>query len=90
MRKIDYIETISRSSEDITRKDVNYIVNELFSLMAKDLINGEKITISNFGTFSVSITKPINIYNPQDGSLIKNSIQKRIHFKASDYIKGKR
>ena len=28
--------------------------NELFKLMADDLRNGKKITISNFGTFEVS------------------------------------
>ncbi|MBQ7276276.1 MAG: HU family DNA-binding protein [Bacilli bacterium] len=88
MIKKDYIDRIVSNNEDIKRKDVVLIINQLFELMSQDLIDGETITISNFGTFEPSITKPINVYSPYDGKLIKVDNQLRIHFKTSNYIKN--
>lgn len=90
MTKVDYINRIyALSDEKVLKKDIVFTMNKLFELMAEDLKNGEKITISNFGTFEVSETKPMNIYSPYDGKLLENVVQKRIHFKASNNLKEK-
>lgn len=90
MTKVDYINRIyALSDEKVLKKDIIFTMNKLFELMAEDLKNGEKITISNFGTFEVSETKPMNIYSPYDGKLLENVVQKRIHFKASNNLKEK-
>ncbi len=90
MTKVDYINRIyAASDEKVLKKDIVFTMNKLFELMAEDLKNGEKITISNFGTFEVSETKPMNIYSPYDGKLLENVVQKRIHFKASNNLKEK-
>lgn len=86
MIKKDYIDRIYEKGE-VSRKDITYVINELFNLMAEDLRNEEKITISNFGSFEVSKTKPIDIYSPYDGKLLPAVVQKRIHFKSSNFIK---
>ena len=90
MTKVDYINRIyAASDEKVLKKDIVFTMNKLFELMAEDLKKGEKITISNFGTFEVSETKPMNIYSPYDGKLLENVVQKRIHFKASNNLKEK-
>ena len=90
MTKVDYINRIyAASDEKVLKKDIVFTMNKLFELMAEDLKNGERITISNFGTFEVSETKPMNIYSPYDGKLLENVVQKRIHFKASNNLKEK-
>lgn len=89
MIKKDYVDRIVNNT-GIQRKDVNIVVNELFSLMTEDLINQEPITISNFGSFETNKTKPINVYNPIDGKLVKVEEQLRVHFKTSNYIKNSR
>lgn len=90
MKKEDYIERIyALSNAEITKKDIIFVMNNLFNLMGEDLKKGEKITISNFGTFEVSTTKPMNIYSPYDGRLLENVTQRRIHFKASNNLKDK-
>lgn len=90
MTKVDYINRIyALSDEKVLKKDIVFTMNKLFELMAEDLKKGEKITISNFGTFEVSETKPMNIYSPYDGKLLENVVQKRIHFKASNNLKEK-
>lgn len=90
MRKEDYIKRIYEKSEErITKKDILFVINSLFEYMSEDLKNGEKITISNFGTFEAKKTKAMNIYSPYDGKLLENVVQNRIHFKASNALKEK-
>ena len=90
MKKEDYIERIYELGKgDVKKKDIVFVMNNLFNLMGEDLKKDEKITISNFGTFEVSYTKPMNIYSPYDGKLLENVTQKRIHFKASNNLKDK-
>ena len=91
MKKEDYIQRIYEKSEGaITKKDIIFVMNNLFDLMGEDLKNNEKITISNFGTFESSYTKPMDIYSPYDGKKIENVVQRRIHFKASNNLKDKK
>ena len=91
MIKEDYIKRIYENNNgEINKKDIVTVINMLFELMGEDLKCNEKITISNFGTFEVHETKPMNIYSPYDGKLLENVVQKRIHFKASNNLKDKK
>ena len=89
MIKQDYIDRLFEKGV-AQKKDITNVINELFKLMADDLRNGEKITISNFGTFEVSKVKPLEVYSPYDGKLIHVDEQQRVHFKSSNYIKNKK
>ena len=89
MIKQDYIDRLFEKGI-AQKKDITNVINELFKLMADDLRNGEKIMITNFGTFETAKTKPFNVYSPYDGKLIENITQIRVHFKSSNYIKNKK
>ena len=90
MIKEDYINRIFELGEGkVYKKDIVFTINTLFKLMADDLKNDEKITISNFGSFEVATSKPTNIYSPYDGKLLENVVQRRVHFKSSNYLKEK-
>ena len=82
MNKNDIINQISQDFNK-TKKDVGLIIDAFLDHISNTLKNNEKVAISNFGTFSKNITKPMNIYSPYDGKLIKNVKQTRIHFKSS-------
>lgn len=86
MIKQDYIDRIYETGE-VSKKDISFVINYLFKLMASDIKNGEKVTISNFGTFEQSKSKPTNIYSPYDGRLIEGKVQTRILFKPSKFLK---
>ena len=88
MIKQDYVQRIYDKGI-ASKKDITNVINELFILMADDLKNGEKITITNFGTFEVSKVKATQVYSPYDGKLINVDEQQRVHFKSSSYIKNK-
>ena len=86
MNKTDYINKIS-TNLDFTKKDVGLIIDEFINLMTNDLKNGEKIMLTNFGTFETSKTKAFNVYSPYDGKLIEGISQVRVHFKSSNHLK---
>lgn len=86
MNKVDYVNRIS-SNLNYTKKDVSIIIDELFELIKNDLKSGEKVMITNFGTFETSKTKPFDVYSPYDGKLIEGVSQYRVHFKSSSALK---
>lgn len=86
MNKNDYVNRIS-GNLDFTKKEVSLIIDEFFKLVCEDLKNGEKIMITNFGSFETSKTKPFNVYSPYDGKLIEGLVQTRVHFKSSNGLK---
>ena len=55
MTKNDLIRELYKNlSEQHTLKDLTVIVDEIFNIMAKKLIKGEEVQLSDFGTFSVA------------------------------------
>lgn len=82
MNKNDIVNNISLKYGK-SKKDINIIIDAFLDQITQALQNDEKITLTNFGIFTKRITKPIDIYSPYDGKLIKNVRQTRISFRSS-------
>ena len=55
MTKDDLIlELYKNLSEKHTLKDLTFIVDEIFNIMAEKLKKGQEVQLSDFGTFSVA------------------------------------
>ena len=55
MTKDDLIRELYKNlSEKHTLKDLNFIVDEIFNILAEKLKKGEEVQLSDFGTFSVA------------------------------------
>ena len=55
MTKDDLIRELYKNlSEKHTLKDLTFIVDEIFNIMAEKLKKGEEVQLSDFGTFSVA------------------------------------
>ena len=55
MTKDDLIRELYKNlSEKHTLKDLNFIVDEIFNIMAEKLKKGEEVQLLDFGTFSVA------------------------------------
>lgn len=85
MNKKDLIDIVSEKTNN-TKKNTTKIVDSFIEEISKSLANNDKVLISNFGTFFVSETKPMNIYSPYDGKLIKDVIQTRVRFNSSQNL----
>lgn len=82
MNKSELIKKVSFKLNK-TQKETSDIINETFAIIAEVLEVGEKVVISNFGTFKVVETKPFECFNPINGEKMQIASQKRIRFNSS-------
>lgn len=87
MTKSDLIDQVSEMNPDMTKKQVEFIVNTLFDSVKETLQKGEKVTIKGFGTFNVRTNNPKNGRNPKSGVFIKVPAKIAPYFRPSKEIK---
>lgn len=77
-------ELISKISEDtdITKTQVNAVLDSFVNTVTKTLLEGGKVTLVGFGTFSVSERIERNGRNPKTGETLKIKAKKVAKFKA--------
>ena len=69
MTKTDLIAQVAANTE-MSKKDAERAVSAMFEALGKAMAEGEKITISGFGTFEVRDRAPRTGRNPHTGEKI--------------------
>ena len=72
MKKKEYVKKIG-DKLDINYNVVTKVIDEFIDEMANQLATNDKISISNFGTFTKTLIKAKNQFSPIDGSELNNS-----------------
>lgn len=82
-------ELISKIAEraDSSQDDARRHLNEFLGLVEEELAKGNKLTLTGFGTFSVSERKARTGRNPRTGAEIKIPATKVPQFKAGKVLK---
>ena len=84
MNRLDIIKAVS---EVLTTKgEAASAVRRIFDVITNSLRNGEKVVISNFGTFRVKSRRPRQGRNPKTGSIVSVPPRRGIRFKASKNV----
>ena len=78
--KADLIESVVQETS-LSRKDVEQVLDSAIDTIVKTLRGGDKLTISGFGTFSVSSRAARTGRNPQTGEPIQIAASKSPHLK---------
>lgn len=86
MHKNDLVGIISRTT-GFPQKDADLFITTFINAIKGALKDGDKVTLVDFGTFSVSDTKEKIGRNPQTGEEIKIAASKRVKFKAGKKLK---
>lgn len=86
MTKADLIAQVAANT-DMTKKDADKAVNALFDALSNALANGEKITISGFGTFEVRERAERQGINPRTREPITIPATRSIVFKQGKSLK---
>ena len=81
MNKADLIAQIAEDA-GITKTEANAAIDSFTSAVTKALKAGDKVTLVDFGTFSVSSRAARAGRNPQTGAAIKIKAKKVAKFKA--------
>lgn len=79
MTKSDLVEKIAEKNRNISKKDIEIIVNTIFESMRNSLIRGERIEIRGFGSFTVKSRNAREGRNPKTGSVV-HIAQKRVPY----------
>lgn len=86
MNKVELIGAVASKSE-ISKKDVEKVINAFTSVLADTLVDGDKVTITGFGTFEVVERAARTGRNPQTGESIEIGASKSPKFKAGKALK---
>lgn len=70
MTKSDLVEKIAEKNPNLTKKDVETIVNIIFDSMTHALARGERIEIRGFGSFQVKHREAREGRNPKTGEKV--------------------
>lgn len=86
MTKADLVDSFAKRSE-LPRQKAEEMVNGIFDDIVAALRNGDKVNISGFGTFSVSLRKGRTGRNPKTGETIEIAPSRAAKFKAGKTLK---
>ncbi|HJN75694.1 MAG TPA: HU family DNA-binding protein [Myxococcota bacterium] len=87
MNKADLTEQLAERAQIPKVRAANYI-NILTAAIQDALSSGDKVTISDFGTFSVSSRKPFSGHNPKNGEVIQVPPRRIPVFRAGKRLKN--
>ena len=86
MTKTDLIAQVAANTE-MTKKDAERSVNAMFEALSKGLADGEKITISGFGSFEVRERAERQGINPRTHEPITIAASRSVVFKQGKSLK---
>ncbi len=86
MTKAELVAAIA-SDANLTKADAERALNAFMANVAKSLKKSGKLTLTGFGTFSVSNRKARTGRNPQTGETIQIKASKTVKFKPGKALK---
>lgn len=87
MNKTELIKKIARET-GVTQKVTTQVIDATFEAIGDSLVAGEKVSILNFGTFSVKPTAARTCRNPKTGETLDVPASKKVSFGVSSVLKN--
>ena len=81
MIKSELITILAAKMTHLPEKQVTDSINHILELMSNALINGKRIEIRGFGSFSLHYRPPRNAHNPKTGKKVVTAAKYSPHFK---------
>jgi len=87
MLKRELVNKVAGQLEGYYKKDISMAVDLILEEIAKALVDGRRVEIRGFGSFSVRTRKPRSTKNPKTGKIMNISARKTLHFTMSKSLK---
>jgi integration host factor subunit beta len=87
MIKSQLIANLAAKMTHLPEKQVNDSINVILGLMSEALVNGQRIEIRGFGSFSLHYRPPRNAHNPKTGEKVITEAKYSPHFKPGKELK---
>ncbi|KTD19589.1 integration host factor subunit beta [Legionella londiniensis] len=81
MIKSELIANLAAKMTHLPEKQVTQCVNTILDLMSDALVQGQRIEIRGFGSFSLHYRPPRNAHNPKTGEKVVTEAKYSPHFK---------
>lgn len=81
MIKSELIANLAAKMTHLPEKQVTDSINHILELMSDALIDGKRIEIRGFGSFSLHYRPPRNAHNPKTGEKVVTAAKYSPHFK---------
>ncbi len=78
---------LAEKHPELNEMQAQEIVNDIFELKSKTLVEGRRIEIRDFGSFSVKYIPPKDAYNPKTREKIITRPKYRVQFKAGKELR---
>lgn len=87
MTKSELIEELVSTNRELNQKSSEALVNLVFNSIEEALINGDKVEIRGFGSFTTRDRKAREARNPKTGDLVKIKPKRTPFFKTGKELK---
>ena len=87
MTKSELIESIASQHPNMTKKNIEFIINSVFKSIKDSLQKGDKVEIRGFGSFKIREKNSKVGRNPKTGSKVNKTKKKVPYFKPGKEIK---
>ncbi len=87
MIKSELIANLAAKMTHLPEKQVTDSINHILELMSEALIEGKRIEIRGFGSFSLHYRPPRNAHNPKTGEKVVTEAKYSPHFKPGKELK---
>ncbi len=86
MNKKEFVAAIAENA-NVSKKEAEAVMKATFAALGKALADGEKVSITGFGTFEIRERKARSGKNPRTGSAVDIAACKAPAFKPSHVLK---
>jgi len=87
MTKSELIERLSFNSGDLNKKEAEVIVNTIFDSIGDALIDGDRVEIRGFGSFTLRERDARVARNPKSGEVVNIPAKKTPFFKTGKELR---
>jgi len=89
MTKSELVDIIAEAHGQITRREAEVVVNEIFGAIADALADGDRVELRGFGSFSTKKREPRVGRNPKTGESVQVPAKVVPHFKPGKELRDR-
>ena len=89
MTKSELVEQLSTTADGLNKKEAELIGNTIFNSIGDALINGDRVEIRGFGSFSIRERDAREARNPKSGEVVSIPAKKTPFFKTGKELRSR-
>jgi integration host factor subunit beta len=87
MTKSELIEQLTIDNDALSKRESELIVNSIFDSIGNALVDGDRVEIRGFGSFTVRERQAREARNPKSGDIVQISAKKTPFFKTGKELR---